>query len=75
MFKFKKKKYPALEAFQQKGQTTVFTLFQIVLFCLNGLGVFFSPKQTTKSICTQGNYKGIHTEAAEKLHLLARAMI
>lgn len=48
-----KKKNPALDACEQKGQTTVFTLFQIVLFCRNGLGdfwVFFQNRLLNPSV-------------------------
>lgn len=70
--RFKNVLNPALEACQQMRQTTVFTLFQIVLFCLKWVGSFFFPKQT-KSVSSQGNYKGIHMGAAEKTQLLDRA--
>lgn len=61
---------PALDACQQKRQTAVLTIFQIVLFCLKWVGSLYFFSKQTKSISTQGIYKGIHMGAAEKLDFL-----
>lgn len=42
---------PALDACQQKGQTAVFTLFQIVLFCLKWVGsLYFFQNRLNPSV-------------------------